>query len=81
MKNNKSFQTPSAKPVDVEYRLKRLNQTLEDAMMFLGSIDPSVFPDQYSELREALGTAASLAKCLRAPAKKARGKAAAEKEV
>ena len=31
IKNKKSFSTPSAKPVDVEYRLKRLKDTLTEA--------------------------------------------------
>lgn len=78
MKNNKSFQAPSAKPVDVEYRLKRLNAVLADASMFLLSIDPAVYPDTYAEASEALATTMDLVRSWAAPSKKAR-KTAEEK--
>ena len=69
---NKSFQTPSAKPCDVEYRVKRLQQTLEDAAMFLGSVDPSVFPELHAEAAAALAATRASAAKLVAPAKKPR---------
>ena len=69
---NKSFATPSAKPVDVQYRLKRLNQTLEDAAMFLFAIDPTVFPEQFDEVKAALKTVRLAVAGLKAPEKKAR---------
>jgi hypothetical protein len=74
----KSFAAPSAKPVDVEYRIKRLNQTLEEAAMFLFAIDPSVFPEQFEEVSNALRAVRNAAGVLKAPAKKPRGKKAAE---
>lgn len=74
----KSFATPSNKPVDVEYRLKRLRATLNEATMFLGAIDPSVDPDRHLALHNALITATDAAAAFCAPAKKAR-KSADEK--
>ena len=74
----KSFENPSAKPVDVEYRIKRLNQTLAEAAMFLFAIDPSVFPEQFEEVKNALRAVRNAAGVLKAPAKKPRGKKAAE---
>lgn len=69
---NKSFQTPSAKPCDVEYRVKRLQQTLEEAVMFLGSVDPSVFPELHAATASALDATRAAASKLVAPAKKPR---------
>jgi formylmethanofuran dehydrogenase subunit E len=46
MKTNsvpKSFATPSAKPNDVEYRLRRASEVAQELAMFLNSIDPSAF--------------------------------------
>jgi len=74
----KSFAAPSAKPVDVEYRIKRLNQTLEEAAMFLFAIDPSVFPEQFEEVQNALRAVRNAAGVLKAPEKKPRGKKAVE---
>lgn len=68
----KSFQTPSNKPVDVEYRLKRLRATLGDSLMFLESIDPAVFPTEHASMLEALNLALNVACAVKAPAKKAR---------
>lgn len=78
MPKNQSFQTPSAKPVDVEYRLKRLRATLADAMMFLTAIDPSVDPERHELLTTDLTAAMAAAEKFSAPAKKAR-KSADEK--
>lgn len=72
MTKNKSFQSPSAKPVDVEYRLKRLRATLGDSLMFLESIDPGVFPTEHASMLEALNLALTVACAVKAPAKKAR---------
>lgn len=74
----KSFSVPSNKPVDVEYRLKRLRATLAEAQMFLNAIDPSVFPEQHEAVASALETLAADVAKLKAPAKKAR-KSAEEK--
>ena len=46
---NKSFALPSSKPVDVEYRLKRAAQTVEQTIMFLEAIDASVLPPGHLE--------------------------------
>lgn len=76
---NKSFQTPSAKPCDVEYRVRRLQQTLEEAVMFLGSVDPAVFPELHAATAAALDATRVAAFKLVAPAKKPRkAKAAPE---
>lgn len=46
MKNiKKSFATPSSKPVDVEYRLKRATATLAETAMFIRAIDKKAFPE------------------------------------
>lgn len=45
-KKNQSFALPSNKPVDVEYRLKRAAQVLDQAIMFLSAIDPTALPDE-----------------------------------
>jgi len=45
MKIKKSFANASAKPVDVQYRLKRAFETAEEALMFISSIDPSALPE------------------------------------
>lgn len=74
----KSFASPSNKPCDVEYRLKRLRGCLSDAHMFLTSIDPSVFPVEHRDLLEAIGEACHVANSVSAPTKKAR-KSEAEK--
>lgn len=75
MKTNKSFATPSAKPVDVEYRLKRLRSVLREAQMFLAAIEPSVDTDRHELLMTGLGAAISTAEAFSAPAKKARASA------
>lgn len=41
----KSFATKSAKPNDVQYRLKRAAAVADQLEMFLDSIDPAVFGD------------------------------------
>lgn len=74
----KSFAVPSNKPVDVEYRLKRLRATIDDAQMFLGAIDPAVFPEIHAAIASALEAASLGAWGARAPAKKARGKKVVE---
>lgn len=43
MRSTKSFLTPSSKPVDVEYRVKRARQTLAQLVVFVASIDASGF--------------------------------------
>lgn len=43
IKNKKSFSTPSAKPVDVEYRLRRAGESAAAALAFLEAIDPAAF--------------------------------------
>lgn len=72
MKNKKSFAAPSAKPVDVEYRIKRLRETLADAEMFLNAIDPVVFPELHAKVRSTLIDTMASAGELKAPAKKPR---------
>lgn len=47
MKNKKSFENPSNKPVDVEYRLRRAQQSIEEALIFIRAIDPNVFPEGF----------------------------------
>ena len=68
----KSFSVPSNKPVDVEYRLKRLRATLSEAQMFLNAIDPEVFPQQHEAVASALEALVADVAKLKAPAKKAR---------
>jgi hypothetical protein len=43
IKNKKSFSTPSAKPVDVEYRLRRARESAAAALAFVEAIDPTAF--------------------------------------
>ena len=45
MKIKKSFANPTAKPIEVEYRLKRALETLEEAQMFVNAIDPVALPE------------------------------------
>lgn len=41
----KSFDTPRRTPVDVEYRLRRANETHGGTYNFLMAVDPEVFAD------------------------------------
>lgn len=41
----KSFATPSAKPADVQYRMRRAFETAQELVMFLGAIDPAGMPE------------------------------------
>ena len=68
----KSFAAPSAKPVDVEYRLKRVRETLESAMMFLSAIDPAVFPESHAAMQTAILDATVAAAAAKSPQKKPR---------
>ena len=82
MKNiKKSFATPSNKPVDVQYRLKRAAETTQQAEMFIRAIDSAALPEgTHAAVLEALRVveAAVAAAAAGAPQKKARGKAAAK---
>lgn len=68
----KSFAAPTAKPCDVEYRLRRLQERMTDTLMFLRSIDPSVYPADYAAVATALDAASATVFAWKAPAKKAR---------
>lgn len=43
---NSSFEIPATKPVDVEYRLKMLQKSLSDALMYVNAIDENVFGEE-----------------------------------
>lgn len=77
----KSFVTPASKPGDVEYRLKRLNETLLEASMFLNAIDPAALGEKWNEVRTTLNLAITQANGLEAPARKPRGKKTEEASV
>jgi hypothetical protein len=76
----KSFATPSNKPVDVQYRLKRAVESKAAVEMFIAAIDPTALPEgihaavltAITELEAALEAAVAAA-----PQKKARGKKSA----
>jgi hypothetical protein len=83
MKNiKKSFATPSNKPVDVQYRLKRANESLAALEMFVQAIDPACFPEVHADILSQIGSLSSslLSATNAAPAKKARGKKASAEE-
>lgn len=50
----KSFASASAKPVDVEYRLKRFQESIESAGIFIQAIDAKCFPDAHSAIIDKL---------------------------
>lgn len=84
MKTKKSFSTPSAKPVDVEYRLRRAKESAEAALTFINAIDPTAFERldvhrdmaaSVYQLISALGVAIEVA-----PVKKKRASAARDLE-
>ena len=62
--------TPSSRPCDVAYRIRRYNELLEAAAEFLYAIDPGL--DLHREARHALRHARQAATMLQAPAKKPR---------
>lgn len=71
----KSFQLPSAKPVDVEYRLRRALEATVDISMFVKSIDPAALPEgkQAELLNRVLDMAKSILEAQEmAPKKKCR---------
>jgi len=45
----KSFESPRKSPVDVEYRLRRANETNEGTYNFLMAVDPTVFAGEAHE--------------------------------
>jgi hypothetical protein len=79
MKTKKSFATPSNKPVDVQYRLKRAMESKVAVEMFMNAIDPAALPEGVHAA--VLSAIVKLEQHLEAavkgaPAKKARGKKA-----
>ena len=46
MKNKKSFEIPSSKPVDIEYRLRRALQSVSEALIFINAIDPAALGEE-----------------------------------
>ena len=77
MKTKKSFATPSSKPVDVQYRLKRATESKQAVEMFMNAIDPSALPEgaHAAVLSAIVKLEAALEAAVKsAPQKKARDK-------
>lgn len=77
-KPKKSFATPSTKPVDVEYRLRRAKECAESALDFIKAVHPDAFgsPDGglHQDMLAGVYQLISAIGCAQdaAPAKKAR---------
>lgn len=57
----KSFQAPSSKPVDVEYRLRRALESVTNVLMFVKSVDPSALPEgKHADAMSAIDSLAAL---------------------
>lgn len=70
---NASFEIPVSKAVDVEYRLKMLQKSLSDALMYVNAIDENVFGEEdMGIVRKALHDLADVASAweARKPAKR-----------
>lgn len=37
---NASFDSPAVRPVDIQYRVKRLQDAIQDALMYINAVDP-----------------------------------------
>ena len=66
--------TPSARPCDVAYRLKRYNELLAQAAEFFYAIEPAAMAN-HGEVELTLRAARNAAVLLQAPAKKTAKKA------
>ena len=63
--------TPSARPCDVAYRIRRYNELLAQAAEFFYAIEPEAMAN-HAEAKLTLRAARNAASLLKAPAKKSR---------